>query len=96
VKVVVYVHSGVINCILTILFFCASMSFEESYWTTYPALPTSFILGTVDLIVPRHSVKTFAAPVTDVFCLVDAGHVFVNGGFAQHIEVFEDTLIGKV
>jgi len=97
-NVVVHIHSRVINSILSVLlvFLYTLMSLEESNWTTYPALSASFILGTIDLVVSWHVTEAFAAPIGDVFCLMDGCHIIFNGSFAQHVEPFEDALVGEV
>jgi|SRR6266702_4393918 len=84
-NVVIYVHSRVINSILSILLVFL-----------YAALSASFILGTINLIVSWHVAEAFAAPIGDMFCLMDACHIIFDDSFAQHVEPFEDAFVGEV
>jgi len=62
----------------------------------HPALAASFIRGTVDLIVSRHVVQAFATPVGNMFGLVNPGYILGDQGLAEHVEPFEDALVGEV
>jgi len=43
-----------------------------------------------------HVVEALAAPVRDVFSLLDVGYVVGDGGFPEHVEVSENALVGEV
>jgi len=43
-----------------------------------------------------HGVETLTTPIGDMFGLVNVGHIFFNCGFTQHVEAFEDALVGEV
>ncbi len=72
------------------------MSLEEAQWTMYPALSASFVFGAIDFIVPGHVVKAFAAPVANMFGLVDVGYIFQYYSLPKHVEPSKDALIGEV
>ncbi len=72
------------------------MSLEKAHRTMYPTLPTAFICGTVNLIVSQHVTKALAAPVGDMLCLIDVGHIFGDHSFPKHIELLEDAFIGEM
>jgi len=46
--------------------------------------------------VPRHVTEALTTPHRGVVSLLNAGHVFFYGGFPQHVEASEYTLVGEM
>jgi len=46
--------------------------------------------------VSRHVAEAFAAPVWDVFGLLDASHVFGDCSFSKHVKASENAFVGEV
>ncbi len=62
----------------------------------YPALATSLIRGTVDLLVPQHVAQAFPTPIWCVIRLLNVRKVLGDQGLPKHFKSLEDAFIGEV